>query len=1537
MEKIEKTFLEKFNKYTPGKSSHKEILSGVSRYTVKADVERRMIEAGIWLDRPVDKDTLYAIEKDIADAYGLSMVRLLPHYPPESYTPDYVHQIIREAHRIGYVTNGFFGNYNFSEDGGVITVEIGFSAGGVDLVCRAGTPEILSAILRSEFGLERQFRVIGSEDPSAEYQRYVELQRQTLQRLHDEAEQAAKASAEARRAEEVRKKEDAEKEPLLPMKQTLSAENVTFDRTPEGYIRVGCMTFDPSAPEAIYGDPFEIEPIPLRTALATPGKRVTVLGQVNQYESKESRSGDKLLMTFGITDNDASVNVKLSLPIEEGKDLEKIIKKSGRTIKRGIADVVTLYSLHVAVQGSIRPDKFDGDPVLSAAAIQKIGGVGRKDNAPEKRVELHLHTNMSTMDALTFPEFAVETAADWGWDAIAVTDHGNVQAFPLLKDSAAKKDVKVLYGMEAYYVDDAARAVYGSCETRFADDEICVFDIETTGLSVMTCKITEIGAVLIRGGEVIDRFNTFADPECPIPEEITKLTGITDEMVKGAPSQRDAVRAFLDFAGDRLLIAHNAGFDVSFIRKVCEDEKMPFPNAYLDTVALSRYLNPELKRHKLDSLADFYELGDFNHHRACDDAEMLAMIFFKMREKLLQEGVSTVPEMNAAMAESADPLKLRPYHMIILVKDMVGLKNLYKLISQSYLQYFRRFPRIPRSLLTAYRDGLIIGSACEAGELFRAILDHRTQAEIEEIASFYDYLEIQPICNNRFLIRSGKVADDEGLRELNRKIVELGEKLNIPVCATCDSHFLNKEDEIYRKILLKGQKFADGDQDVGLYLRTTEEMLEEFAYLGPEKAYEVVVTNTRAVAAKCEKILPIPDGAYTPKMDGAEEDLQKLCWDRAMEWYGYEGKIPEIVRKRLEKELSSIISNGFAVLYMIAQKLVWYSESQGYLVGSRGSVGSSFVATMAGISEVNPLPPHYRCPKCRYNEFIQDGSVGSGFDLPEKNCPHCSARMIPDGQDIPFETFLGFKGDKSPDIDLNFSGEVQGKVHKYTEELFGKENVFRAGTLGTLASKTAYGYVMKYLDEKGIALNKAEINRLVNGCVGVKRTTGQHPGGIVVIPREYDVTDFTPVQHPADDPNSDIVTTHFAFSYLHDTILKLDELGHDIPTKYKWLERYSGLSVMDVPMNDPKVYELFLSVKPLGLSEGEIDCKMGTWGLPEFGTRFVQKMLEEALPRNFADLLQISGLSHGTDVWTGNAQELIKNGTCTISEVVGTRDSIMLTLMRYGVEDSHAFKIMESVRKGKGLTPEWEEEMRAANVPDWYIWSCKKIKYMFPKAHAAAYNMSAIRLGWFKVYRPLEFYAAFFTAAPSGFDASIVTKGRRAVKNELKAIDERQKSGSASPKDVDSITYLQMVDESMARGISYLPPDLYKSGAREFLPEDREGKRIRVPFNSLPGLGDSAAEKIVQVRAEGEFLSREDLRLRAGLSKSVIQILDDAGVLDQLDDTNQISMFGAVHEKPSKGSTEEKPEMPELPVNAKTFARNTEEDLLPDGDQISLF
>ncbi len=1482
----EKNFYALFRRFQPTEEQ-RAILDQGKVLSRKIDEKNRVVVFTMAFPRPIRKESLYEIEQGIGEAYQLNSVFLMPEYPQETFYEEYFREAVKEASRVGVVSKGFFEDYTYRIEGREITISLPFGEGGLSLLEKGKISEILERILKNEFGLEFSVRIRQSKSSAEVNQEYAAEKKKQLEELMKGGFAFSEAKAEKPGAP------TEEEKPHLPRRTVVKGEGQPVMELSPGVFRAGTLTLDTNDPEVIYGEEtFEVLQPTALCALDRSMNNLTVLGHVDSYESRLNKGETKIIMTIGLTDYQSSVSVRVVVDNDDaGKALDRLISKSSRTIKRGVQVMVVVYSLSLAVMGNFKADRFDknGEMILEAKGIEKIKEVKKTDDAPEKRVELHLHTNLSTMDALIIPEFLVDTMKEWGWDTIAVTDHGNVQSYPLMLDNTVKTDLKVLYGMEAYFVDDTARASYGNATGELDATEFVVFDIETTGLSVSNCAITEIGAVKYKNGEVLEKFTTFANPGEHIPENITALTGITDEMVKDAPSQEEAVRGFMDFAGGRILVAHNANFDTGFIRKVCEQYKIPFTNSYIDTVPLSKYLNPDLKKHKLDLLAEHYGLGDFDHHRAYEDAWMLALIFDKMCGQLKKEGIHSVEEISSAMSDKADPKKLPTYHMILFAKNLVGLKNLYKLVSMSYLDYFHRVPRIPKTALDAYREGLIVGSACEAGQLYRAILENLPADTIREIASYYDYFEIQPLCNNRFLIAQGKVSSDEELMEMNRKICRLGEELQKPVVATCDVHFLKKEDEIYRQILQKGMKYADADRETGLYLRTTKEMLEEFSYLGKEKAYEVVVTNTRKIADSIEKIRPIPEGTFTPKMEGAEEDLQNMCWKRARDMYEFEGTLPDQVSKRLEKELHSIISNGFAVLYMIAQKLVWFSESQGYLVGSRGSVGSSFVATMAGISEVNPLPPHYRCPKCRYSIFVEDGSVGSGFDMPDKNCPHCGTLMAQDGQDIPFETFLGFHGDKSPDIDLNFSGEVQGRVHKYTEDLFGHENVFKAGTLGTLASKTAYGYVMKYLDEKGISVNRAEVNRLVNGCVGVKRTTGQHPGGIVVIPREYEVYDFTPIQHPADDPDSDIVTTHFAFAFLHDTILKLDELGHDIPTKYKWLERYTGLSVMDVPMNAPEVYELFTSLRPLGLQEGDIDADVGTYGLPEFGTRFAQKMLEEAQPKNFADLLQISGLSHGTDVWTGNAQDLIKNGTCTISEVVATRDSIMLTLIRYGLDNAEAFKIMESVRKGKGLTPEWEEHMREHQVPDWYIGSCKKIKYMFPKAHAAAYVMSAIRLGWFKIHKPLEFYAAYFSVAPDGFDGQVVAGGKERVRAVMREIDEKIRNKTDNQKDKDTQSALQMVLESMARGIKYMPVHLYKSDSKRFLPED--GK-IRMPLNCLPGLGESAAEKIVQAREEGgEFFSKLELQERAKISKAVIEMLEKNGVLEGLSETNQISLF----------------------------------------------
>ncbi len=1465
-----KNFLEIFNKYTPSEE-HARILLSAKNIGLRADKENRALEVNLDFDKIVPKKELYAIENQIQSAYELSWVNIIPHYPSELFDADYVPELLAEAECVGVIARGFFDKYRYTYEDKILTIEIPFTSDGVSLLYDARTPEVMQKIIMSEFGVAITVVIIHTRDE------IFLASNNSLDRALEEFDKKLASEAKSYASRNTNEAQ-AENEVVFPRLQTLSeVDHAT--KIHDGICTIGVRSFDISEPQYVYGDVFEITPTPIAD-IVSPMKNVVVVGTAFGYTCEPNRSGDKFNISFSITDDNSSIEVKcFSKTADEAKEITAVADKGGVLAIRGY------------VKREIRRDKTEGPELqINVSSIAKIKKLFRVDNAPEKRVELHLHTNMSHMDALASPDAVVKQAKAWGHPAVAITDHGTVQGFQEAMLTAEKIGQKVIWGVEAYFVNNTAGAIFGAYNEDF-DAETIVFDIETTGLSVQNCKITEIGAVKVKNGEITDRFQTFVNPETPIPADIVELTSITDEMVADAPKIKEALTSFFEFIGDesarakKLLVAHNANFDTGFIRQAASDCGMEFNNPYIDTVALSRFLNPDLKKHKLDVLAEYYNLGEFNHHRADDDAETLAKIYLKMILAMREREIRSFDHLKREMSTSTNPLSLRPYHQIILVKNKIGLKNLYKLISFGFLKYFKRNPRIPKTELEKHREGLIIGSACESGELFQAILDNRPEAEIEEIVNFYDYLEIQPISNNRFLIAEEKVRDDEELRDLNRKIVALGEKYNKPVVATCDVHFMNKEDEVYRKILLAGQKFKDYDRDIELYYRTTEEMLEEFSYLGEEKAYEVVVKNTNLINDMIESdIRPFPKGTFTPDMEGAEEDLTRLCYERAKSMYG--DPLPEIVAQRLDKELTSIINNGFAVLYMIAQKLVWYSESQGYLVGSRGSVGSSVVASMAGISEVNPLPPHYWCPKCQYNDFSNPDGAGSGFDLPDRSCPHCGTKLNADGHNIPFETFLGFYGEKSPDIDLNFSGEVQGKVHKYTEELFGAENVFRAGTIGTLADKTAYGYVQKYLEEKNISLPRAEINRMVANCVGVKRSTGQHPGGIVVVPKQYEIYDFCPVQHPADDPNSDIITTHFTFEYLHDTLLKLDELGHDIPTKYKYLEKYSNTSVMDVPMNDKSVYELFLSTKPLGVREGELDCKVGTYGLPEFGTKFVMQMIEDAKPRSFADLLQISGLSHGTDVWLGNAQDLIKEGICDISKVIGCRDNIMNDLIAYGVDKSLSFTIMESVRKGKGLKPEWEEAMIAAGVPEWYIGSCKKIKYMFPKAHAAAYVMSAIRLGWYKVHIPIAFYCAMLTVAPGGFDAETVMGGRRKVQETIKHIEALGKE--ASPKEQASIPVLHLVDEMFARGMKFLPINIQKSEASAFVPEDG---RIRMPFSALAGLGENAAANIVKAREEEPFFSVEDLQIRAKLTKSVIEVLRNSGALEGLDETDQLTFF----------------------------------------------
>ena len=1448
---MEKTLLQRFDKYNPNERFRKIMTDGIVTAT-RVSVESKSVLVDVRFPYTVPKkDLLYPLEAAIKKAYELKYVMIFPKYEAELFDEEYIQQIMVEACRRKLITDLFLRRSKQRLIDGKLIIETLYGDGGIALMEETGTEKSISAIISGEFGINVPVEIRASSERDEQFEKLLIVDNETkLTKYYEKT---------AQRIETEKKCATS----------TGTYREISTDG--EGHILAGFAVFDISSPEQISGKNVESGDFTPIGACTEPKKNIALIGEIACMAVNETRRGNKTV-TFSLTDFEGSVTVKCV-----GKKAAEYAGLSNGT--------------SVIMEGELKYDDYDRDRELTfyPSSAMKVKRVLRQDkHNGQKRVELHLHTNMSMMDATMAPSLAVATAHRWGHAAVAITDHGNVQGFPDAMKMSEKLGMKVIYGMEGYLVDDAAKAIFGEDDTGF-DDEFVVFDIETTGLSAMTCKITEIGAVLVQKGEVLKVFSTFVNPEGHIPEEITELTGITDDMVADAPSQGDAVKAFIEFVGKRTVVAHNANFDMGFIRRAAENAGIHFDPPYLDTLSMSRFLNPELKNHKLDTLVDFYRLGDFNHHRACDDAEVTAKIFCKMTEKLAGESIYTVRQMSESMAEKTDPHKLRPYHIILLVKNPTGLKNLYKIVSNGYLKYYYRHPRIPKTELVDLREGLVIGSACIEGELASAVLDGKAWDELLSIAEFYDYLEIQPICNNEFLIGSKGLTHD-ALIEINKTIVRIGETLGKPVVATCDAHYLEDYDGISRSVLLRGMGMKDGDRDSHLFFRTTDEMLDEFSYLGEEKAREVVIENTNKIADLIgTDIRPFPNGTYTPKMEGAEEELMDICYTTAKSIYG--DPLPDIVEKRLKKELDSIISHGFAVLYMIARKLVKYSESQGYLVGSRGSVGSSFVASMAGISEVNPLPPHYVCPKCRHSDFSNEEGAGSGFDLPPKNCPVCGARYNSDGHDIPFETFLGFFGDKSPDIDLNFSGEVQGKVHKYTEELFGKENVFRAGTIGTLAEKTAYGFVAGYFDDKGIKVNKAEINRIVSKCVGVKRTTGQHPGGIVVVPKEYEIYDFCPVQHPADDASSDIITTHFTFNDMHDLLLKLDELGHDIPTKYKYIEMFTHTSVLDVPVGDPEVYKLFNSTEPLGIKPEDImGIQVGTLGIPENGTDFVIPVLVEAKPKTFADLLQIMGLTHGTDVWSGNAQVLIKEGICELKSVVGTRDSIMLRLIQYGLDNKDAFDIMEKVRKNKkgDPLPDWMiDKMHEHNVDEWYIESLKKIKYMFPKAHAAAYVLSAIRIAWYKVHMPLEFYCAYFSAAPDGFDGELAVKSKKTIEAVLK--DLKEKGNEQSQKEAATYSAMQLALEFVARGFKFLPVDLYRSDARLFLPEDGA---IRLPFSSLSGVGVAAAQNIVDAReAGGEFLSVEELKQRASVSKSVVEILEKNGVLKNLSETNQIT-FG---------------------------------------------
>ena len=1300
-----------------------------------------------------------------------------------------------------------------------------------------------------------------------------------------------------RKIEETKKAAEGKK-PAQEQKKSFG--NGGFSRKGGGDYRRALKRSD--NPDVIYGRDIDDEAIEIRTIEGEMGE-VVIRGCVRSLETRDIRN-EKTIIMMDITDFTDTITVKIFLATEQVPELTENLKKGAFVKLKGVTTI----------------DRFDSQLTIgSVVGIKKISDfrAGRMDTWPEKRVELHCHTKMSDMDGVSEVKDIVKQAYKWGHSAIAITDHGALQSFPdanhFIEDidrayrskyQAEHPDVtkeelklihdpfKVIYGVEAYLVDDSKDIVMHS-KGQNLQGNFVVFDLETTGFSPVNNRIIEIGAVKVEHGEITDRFSTFVNPQVPIPFRIEELTSINDNMVMDAPVIEEILPQFLEFVGDAVLVAHNAGFDVSFIEENCRRLGQEQTFTYLDTVALARILLPQLNRFKLDTVAKALHINLHHHHRAVDDAECTAEIFLKFVEMLEKQDVFDLDGINELGSTSLEQIKKLPtYHAIILAKNEIGRINLYRLVSWSHLQYYNRRPRIPKSAIQQYREGLILGSACEAGELFQAILEGKTEQEIIRIANFYDYLEIQPIGNNAFMIREEDREDiktEKDLQDLNWKIVKLGEQLHKPVLATCDVHFLNPEDEIYRRIIMAGKGFKDADQQAPLFLHTTEEMMKEFAYLGQEKAEEVVITNPNKIADMCEHIAPVRPDKCPPVIENSDKTLREICYNRAHEIYGED--LPPIVSERLERELNSIISNGFAVMYIIAQKLVWKSNDDGYLVGSRGSVGSSFVATMAGITEVNPLSPHYYCEVCHYYDFdseeVKAFSGRAGCDMPDKKCPVCGASLRKEGFDIPFETFLGFKGNKEPDIDLNFSGEYQGNAHRYTEVIFGTGHTFKAGTIGTLADKTAFGYVKNYFEERGQRKRVCEINRIVEGCVGVRRTTGQHPGGIVVLPHGEEIYSFTPVQHPANDTETDIITTHFDYHSIDHNLLKLDILGHDDPTMIRMLEDLTGLNARNIPLDDKAVMSLFSSTEALGITPDQlVECPLGSLGIPEFGTDFAMQMLIDTQPKEFSDLVRIAGLAHGTDVWLGNAQVLIQEGKATISTAICTRDDIMIYLIQKGLDSEQSFTIMESVRKGKGLKPEWEEEMKKHDVPEWYIWSCKKIKYMFPKAHAAAYVMMAWRIAYCKVYYPLAYYAAYFSIRADDFNYELMCQGEDRLKMHMR--DYKKRSDTLSKKEQDTYKDMRSVQEFYARGFEFLPIELEKAQASRFQVID--GK-LMPSLSTIDGMGDKAAEAVVAAVKDGPFLSKDDFWQRTKVSKSVIDVMDDLGILGDLPESNQLSLF----------------------------------------------
>lgn len=1426
--------LNMFPDYEPPEEIRKA-LSQAALVAVDIRAENRSVEVAAHTDTYVPRRLTRQAEKDILSLYGLRNLEITLTHPATELSkiePEELRDLFVD---LDPMTRASLAGARWTWKEGHLTVcLVANGKAGVE----AQIPAVVKA-LQERFAAEVTISVEASHDLTG-----AELSR-AMEKLREEALSAAPAASAKQAQKEERKPQDSD----------------TF-----------------------YGKPFRGTAVPMKDLNLDMGT-IIVEGKVFAIEHKELTKRNAWVVKFDMTDNTNSIRVTRFLEAKEAKP---------------ILDNVQLGSV-LRVQGKLIEDRFENDMVLKPYAMMPGVLPKRKDTSPNgKRVELHLHTTMSNMDALTDTAAAVKQAAAWGHKAIAITDHGVAQSFPDAMKAAAKakvagtdENIKILYGVEGYYVNDVDDriVVHGEQDIGFGDEYVA-FDLETTGLSSANDRIIEIGAVVMKNGEELDRFQTFVDPQRPLEKKIVELTGITDEMLKGAPKIEEVLPEFLKFVNGRVLVAHNSDFDTGFIRAECARQGLPYTYTAADTLILSQNMLPQLNKFKLDIVSNALSLPDFNHHRAADDAVTCGLIMHRLMARMEEElDIHTLQEINGRMTTLRAKGRItdrHARHIIILAKNQIGLRNLYHLISDSNLKYFKRVPRIPKSELLELREGLIIGSACEAGELFQAILDGKSEDELLRIASFYDYLEIQPLANNMFMLSKGIAKDVEQLREYNRTVVRLGEALGKMVVATGDVHFLNPEDEIFRHILLATKGFDDADKENPLYFRTTDNMLEEFSYLGEEKAYEVVVTNPNLIADMCETLRPVPHNLFAPKIENSVEDLKALVYGKLHRLYGENP--PELITKRVETELHDIISCHYDVIYMSAQKLVQNSLEHGYLVGSRGSVGSSIVAYMSGITEVNSFPPHYRCPnpECKYTTFDVPKGYGCGADLPDAVCPKCGSKFEKDGFNIPFETFLGFGGDKVPDIDLNFSGEYQSKAHAYCVEMFGKSHVFRAGTIGTVAEKTAFGYVKKYLAERGKTANRAEEARLAAGCVGVRRTTGQHPGGLVVIPQENEIWDFCPVQHPADDPNADQITTHFEYHSMEENLLKLDMLGHDDPTMIRMMEDMTGVDAKTIPLDDKRTMSIFTSSKELGYENDKLLGPTGAVAIPEFNTKFTRGMLMDTMPERFDTLLRLSGFSHGTDVWLGNAKDLITSKTATVDQAIGCRDDIMLYLISCGMPEKRSFKIMEAVRKGRGLPEGAEQEMIDAGVPDWYIGSCKKIKYLFPKAHAVAYVMMAFRIAWFKVYHPLAFYAAYFyrRSQKGGFDAVLMTQGMESIKANIESIETNE---NATDKDEDLLTTMEVVYEYYLRGFDFQPIDIYKSHATKFLVED--GK-ILPPFVAISGLGENAAWDLMRGREGKTFLSIEEVAAACPkVSKTHIQMLKDAGAFGSLPDTSQISLF----------------------------------------------